>query len=58
MSKRKTVRSACVSADGVVLAEAKGANTANAIRSAQWLLDHVEGAARAFVPSAQYEVCR
>lgn len=54
----KTVRSFCVAADGTALASASSRNAANAVRAAQWLLEHVEGAARAFVPKAQYEVCR
>jgi hypothetical protein len=52
------IRSCCIASDGVTLAEAKHKNVANAIRCAQWYLSHVEGAARGFVPHAQYEVYR
>lgn len=52
------IRACCMDGDGTVLAESRHRNVANAVRSAQWLLDHVEAATRAAVPRAQYEVCR
>lgn len=57
-NSQKLIGSCCVDATGAVLAEARGRNVANAIRTAQWMLDHVQDATRAFVPRAQYEVCR
>jgi hypothetical protein len=56
--KNNSVRSICVASDGTVLASSSSRNVANAIRRAQWLLNNVDGAVRAFVPSSQYEVCR